>query len=155
MPKDKVETYSREIIDKRNDVYKLLQDALNEKQEWVLKDKKTGNGRMQYYSLFNYLRVMVDNRNYDLMFFRMAINKKVKQVECALKSIQFAVTVNESSCDKYPMSLQNNDKTKKNGENYFQYYNPEVSFEEDDKIVDAFIKFIERNENNIYKSIEK
>ena len=125
MPKDKVETYSREIIDKRNDVYKLLQDALNEKQEWVLKDKKTGNGRMQYYSLFNYLRVMVDNRNYDLMFFRMAINKKVKQVECALKSIQFAVTVNESSCDKYPMSLQNNDKTKKNGENYFQYYNPE------------------------------
>lgn len=155
MPKDKVETYSREIIDKRNDVYKLLQDALNEKQEWVLKDKKTGNGRMQYYSLFNYLRVMVDNRNYDLMFFRMAINKKVKQVECTLKSIQFAVTVNESSCDKYPMSLQNNDKTKKNGENYFQYYNPEVSFEEDDKIVDAFIKFIERNENNIYKSIEK
>lgn len=155
MPKDKVETYSREIIDKRNDVYKLLQDALNEKQEWVLKDKKTGNGRMQYYSLFNYLRVMVDNRNYDLMFFRMAINKKVKQVECALKSIQFAVTVNESSCDKYPMSLKNNDKTKKNGENYFQYYNPEVSFEEDDKIVDAFIKFIERNENNIYKSIEK
>ena len=67
----------------------------------------------------------------------------------------FAVTVNESSCDKYPMSLKNNDKTKKNGENYFQYYNPEVSFEEDDKIVDAFIKFIERNENNIYKSIEK
>ena len=155
MPKDKVETYSRAIISNRNDVYTLLQDALNEKQEWVLKDKKTGNGRMQYYSLFNYLRVMVDNRNYDLMFFRMAINKKVKQVECALKSIQFAVTVNESSCDKYPMSLKNNDKTKKNGENYFQYYNPEVSFEEDDKIVDAFIKFIERNENNIYKSIEK
>ena len=35
------------------------------------------------------------------------------------------------------------------------YYNPEVSYEEDDKIVDAFIKFIERNEENIYKSIEK
>ena len=155
MPKDNVETYSSEIIDKRNDVYKLLQDALNEKQEWVLKDKRTGNGRMQYYSLFNYLRIVVDNRNYDLMFFRMAINKNVKQVECALKSIQFAVTVNESSCDKYPMSLQNNDKTKKDGENYFQYYNPDVSFEANDKIVDAFIKFIERNENNIYKSIEK
>lgn len=70
-----------------------------------------------------------------------------------MKSIQFAVTVDEHSCDKYPMSLQDNDK--KEGENYFQYYNPEVSYEEDDKIVDAFIKFIERNEENIYKSIEK
>ena len=153
MPKYNVKTYSSEIEDKRNDVYKLLQDVLKEKQEWVLKDRRTGNGRMQYYSLFNYLRVMVDNRNYDLMFFRMAINKNDKKVKCALKSIQFAVTVDEHSCDKYPMSLQDNDK--KEGENYFQYYNPEVSYEEDDKIVDAFIKFIERNEENIYKSIEK
>lgn len=155
MPRNEIEMYSNQIIGKRNDVYKLLQDTLNEKQGWILKDKRTGNGRMQYQSLFNYLRVIVDKRNYDLMFFRMAINKNIKQVECALKSIQFAVTINEFSCDKYPMSLQNNDKTKKDGENCFQYYNPDVSFEENDKIVDAFIKFIERNENNIYKSIEK
>ncbi len=54
-----------------------------------------------YHSLFDYLRVKVDNRNYDLMFFRMAINKNDKKVKCALKSIQFAVTVDEHSCDKY------------------------------------------------------
>ncbi len=160
MPKDNVKTYSKKITDKRNKVYKLL-DALklNEKQGWDLKGSGKGKGRNpQYYSLFDYLRVKVDNRNYDLMFFRMAIDKNVKQVECALKSIQFAVIVNdnEHSCDIYPMSLQDNDKTKMDGEDYFQYYyNPEVSFEEDDKIVDAFIKFIERNEENIYKSIEK
>lgn len=150
-PKDNVETYSEEIITKRNDIYKLLQYALNEKQGWVLKDKRTGNGRMQYHSLFNYLRVMVDNRKYDLMFFRMAINKNVKQVECILKCIQFAVTVNASSCDIYPISLQNNDKTKKDGENIFYYYNPDVSFEDNDKIVDAFVKFIEKNEKHICK----
>ena len=153
MPKYNVKTYSSEIEDKRNDVYKLLQDVLKEKQEWVLKDRRTGNGRMQYYSLFNYLRIVVDNRNYDLMFFRMAINKNDKQVECALKSIQFAVTVNESSCDIYPETLQESKNEKENEIPY--YYNPDVSFEENDKIVDAFIKFIERNENNIYKSIEK
>lgn len=148
MPKDNVETYSEEIKTKRKDVYKLLKYALNEKQGWVLKDKRTGNGRMQYHSLFNYLRVMVDNRKYDLIFFRMAINKNVKQVECILKCIQFAVTVNASSCDIYPISLQN-DKTKKDGENNFYYYNPDVSFEDNDKIVDAFVKFIENNEKNI------
>lgn len=95
----------------------------------------------------------MDNRNYDLMFFRMAINKNDKQVECALKSIQFAVTVNESSRDIYPETLQESKNEKENEIPY--YYNPDVSFEENDKIVDAFIKFIERNENNIYKSIEK
>ena len=145
-PEDKVE----EKCPKRNNVYNLLK--LNKKQGWDL--TRNGKGRnSDYHSLFDYLRVKVDNRNYDLMFFRMAINKNDKKVKCALKSIQFAVTVDEHSCDKYPMSLQDNDK--KEGENYFQYYNPEVSYEEDDKIVDAFIKFIERNEENIYKSIEK
>lgn len=154
--KDKVKEYlEKEIEKKRNVVRELLKDAL--KQGWHL--TRNGSGTNQdYHSLFNYLRVKVDNRNYDLMFFRMAINKNVKKVECALKSIQFAVIVNdnEHSCDIYPMSLQDNDRTKKDEEIYFQYYyNPEVSFEEDDKIVDTFIKFIERNEENIYKSIEK
>lgn len=151
-PEDKVEEKcpKKEIEEKRNNVYNLLK--LNKKQGWDL--TRNGKGRnSDYHSLFDYLRVKVDNRNYDLMFFRMAINKNDKKVKCALKSIQFAVTVDEHSCDKYPMSLQDNDK--KEGENYFQYYNPEVSYEEDDKIVDAFIKFIERNEENIYKSIEK
>ena len=151
-PEDKVEEKcpKKEIEEKRNNVHNLLK--LNKKQGWDL--TRNGKGRnSDYHSLFDYLRVKVDNRNYDLMFFRMAINKNDKKVKCALKSIQFAVTVDEHSCDKYPMSLQDNDK--KEGENYFQYYNPEVSYEEDDKIVDAFIKFIERNEENIYKSIEK
>lgn len=151
-PEDKVEEKcpKKEIEEKRNNVYNLLK--LNKKQGWDL--TRNGKGRnSDYHSLFDYLRVKVDNRNYDLMFFRMAINKNDKKVKCALKSIQFAVTVDEHSCDKYPMSLQDNDK--KEGENYFQYYNPRVSYEEDDKIVDAFIKFIERNEENIYKSIEK
>ena len=74
-----------------------------------------------------------------------------------MKSIQYETEIDILSSDIYPESLQDNDKSKIKAEDKFQYYyNPKVDFGDDNKkIIEDFIKFIERNENNICKDIEQ
>ena len=95
------------------------------------------------------------NRTYSLMCFRFCKHENI--VECILKSIQYETEIDILSSDIYPESLQDNDKSKIKAEDKFQYYyNPKVDFGDDNKkIIEDFIKFIERNENNICKDIEQ
>ena len=95
------------------------------------------------------------NRTYSLMCFSFCKHENI--VECILKSIQYETEIDILSSDIYPESLQDNDKSKIKAEDKFQYYyNPKVDFGDDNKkIIEDFIKFIERNENNICKDIEQ
>ena len=95
------------------------------------------------------------NRTYSLMCFRFCKHENI--IECILKSVQYETEINILSSDIYPESLQDNDKSKDKKENSVQYYyNPKVDFHDDNKnIIEDFIKFIEENENNIYKNAEK
>lgn len=151
MPKDKkiLNACQQEITEKRDKIFVLLNQYTEGKIEWKLKDKRTGNGKKQYHSLYNYLRIEVKNRKYDLMFFRMAINKEIKEVKCIIKSVQFAFSLDAASCDMYPELLddQENIESIWEKENKAQYYfNPKVAFEDDMAIVKNFIEYIETNE---------
>lgn len=118
---------------------------LKKKDGWSLKKCE---GKVKYYgNLFNYLRASTGNCNYDLMFFRMALNKNEQQVECVLKSIQFACNNNITySYELYPESTKNGDgKIDESGTNI--YYNPHVNFYDSEmEICNAFMDFIELNE---------
>ena len=77
-------------------------------RDWT-RAKRVGKGKIQYKDLFNYIRIKVENeRNYDLMFFRMSLDKKAKNVSCILKSIQYECSRGKlQSCTIYPESLEN------------------------------------------------
>lgn len=85
------------------------------------------------------------------MCFRFCKHENI--VECILKSVQYETEINILSSDIYPETLQDNDKSKIEKENEIQYYyNPEVDFYDDNKsIIEDFIKFIEKDEKDIYK----
>lgn len=133
------------ILGKLLNVRHILEGLLKKKDGWSLKKCE---GKVKYYgNLFNYLRASTGNCNYDLMFFRMALNKNEQQVECVLKSIQFACNNNITySYELYPESTKNGDgKIDESGTNI--YYNPHVNFYDSEmEICNAFMDFIELNE---------
>ena len=135
------------ILGKWINVRDVLEGMLEKRDGWKL-NKRYGTAKSKYYgNLFNYLRVSTGNCNYDLMFFRMALNKNEQQVECVLKSIQFACNNNITySYELYPKSTKNGDgKIDESGTNI--YYNPHVNFYDSEmEICNAFMDFIELNE---------
>lgn len=142
------------IAKKYSEIAEKLDEKLKKNKEyrdWT-RPKRTG-GAPQYKGLFNYIRIKVENeRNYDLMFFRMALDKKTKNVSCIFKSIQYEYSRDFQSCSIYPESLEDGCEKKERIENC--YYNPCVSFDDDaDTIVNDFINFINEKEEN-YKSSE-
>lgn len=145
---------SEAITKKYNEIKKVLQKTVQD-EGWEYEEHPCDNWICkQYHGLFAFVRVTVENeRKYDLMFFRMALDKKSKSVSCILKSIQYECSRgNLQSCTIYPESLE--DGCEKTDDKGNCYYNPCVSFDDDaDTIVDDFINFIKEKEEN-YKSSE-
>lgn len=143
------------IVKKYSEIAGKLDEKLEKNEahrDWT-RAKRVGKGKIQYKDLFNYIRIKVENeRNYDLMFFRMSLDEKAKNVSCILKSIQYEYSRDFQSCSIYPESLEDGCEKKERIENC--YYNPCVSFDDDaDTIVNDFINFIKEKEEN-YKSSE-
>lgn len=144
---DEYEALSKVIDDKLKEIYAKLDDRLKEKRDW--EKSNAGNGAAQYKGLFNYKRIKVGNeRNYDLMLFRMALDEKEKNVSCELMSVQYECwRGNLQSCTIYPESLE--DGCEKTDDKGNCYYNPSVSFYDDvDRIIDDFINFIKEKEKH-------
>ena len=141
------------IAKKYSEIAEKLDEKLKKNKEYRDWTKRVGKGKIQYKDLFNYIRIKVENeRNYDLMFFRMSLDEKAKNVSCILKSIQYEYSRDFQSCSIYPESLEDGCEKKERIENC--YYNPCVSFYDDaDTIVNDFINFIKEKEEN-YKSSE-
>ena len=141
---------SMEISDKFSKIKKVLQKKVNEKidEGWKYEEHLC-QAQTQYHKLFAFLRIIVRNeRAYDLMFFRMALDEKEKNVSCILKSIQYECSSgNLYSCTIYPESLE--DDCEKTDDKGNCYYNPSVSFYDDvDRIIDDFINFIKEKEKH-------
>lgn len=143
---------SETITKKYNEIEKVLQKTVPD-VGWEYK-KHPCTAQTQYHKLFCFFTVTVGNeRNYDLMFFRMSLDEKAKNVSCILKSIQYECSRgNLQSCTIYPESLE--DGCEKTDDKGNCYYNPCVRFNDDaDTIVNDFINFIKEKEEN-YKSSE-
>jgi len=168
MPKDLqlAKQISEDISIKLNGLKDELQKQLKEKNIEYVKGKgiklrhdpkitvfqEDGFEEARY--IYSYLSVALlsnPNRTYSLMCFRFCKHENI--VECILKSVQYETEINILSSDIYPETLQDNDKSKIEKENEIQYYyHPEVDFYDDNKsIIEDFIKFIEKDEKDIYK----
>ena len=145
---------SETITRKYNEIKKVLQKIVQD-EGWEYKEHPCDTWRCkQYHKLFCFFTVTVGNeRKYDLMFFRMSLDEKAKNVSCILKSIQYECSRGDlQSCTIYPESLE--DGCEKTDDKGNCYYNPCVNFDDDaDTIVNDFINFIKEKEEN-YKSSE-
>lgn len=150
IPKDDTDRISEAVREKRRDVRAALREKIRDKKGWILK-ARAGCGRKQYRGLYDFLRIQVETRIYELMFFRMAYDSQKKQMECHLESIQFSYYTGDiKSYLVYPASMKNDWTAKAITEK--GYYNPQISFSDDNKeIAEAFIRFIETKEKEFHQ----
>lgn len=151
MPKNKEKTkeVSEHIKKKIGKVKESLEKVISGKTGWLLGKNE---GHEQYCRLFAYIRIKIENRNYDMMFFRMAIDWEKEHMECNFESLQFEYWTGcgIKSYTIYPESLE--DGYKKYDERGNGYYNPPVRFHsEDDSIAKAFIAFVEEKEKELHQ----
>lgn len=146
MPKDIkcVENLSDSISKKLEGIKQNISDCRKDNVKIRI---NTSNGK-EYFGLYNYLRVSVNNiRDYDLMCFRMA--KRENEVQCVIQSIQYEVHTKKFKDNKkiYPENLNNDKGIAENNKHENFYYNPDISFFDDEKkIANSFMNFIEENE---------
>lgn len=110
--------------------------------------EKEGYSYKNAKNIFSYIRVFIENTRYDLTGIRFY--KKDKRICCSLKNMQFIkMRINNLlSCDAYPNTLSSNVSNTVIGGEKIEYYNPNVNFDNNDEIIEEFIKFINDDLND-------